>query len=65
MSESPQRAEAIMPLTKSSVTKCRGKLGMANNGEWRTVQYLVEGVKVIKCFHPSMITPPMGRVNTN
>ena len=37
----------------------RGKLG---NGE--RVQYLVEGVKVIKYFHPSMVTP-MGRVNTN
>ena len=36
----------------------------ANDGEWRTVQYLVEGVKVIKCFHPRVLTPPMGRVNT-
>ena len=32
--------------------------GMANDGEWRTGQYLVEGVKVIKCFHPRMLTPP-------
>ena len=39
--------------------------GMANDGEWRTGQYLVEGVKVIKCFHPRMLTPPMARVNTN
>ena len=31
--------------------------GMANNGEWQTVQYFVEGVKVIKCFHPQMLTP--------
>ena len=38
---------------------------MANDGEWRTGQYLVEGVKVIKCFHPRMLTPPMARVNTN
>ena len=30
--------------------------GMANNGKWRTVQYLVEGVKVMKCFHPRMLT---------
>ena len=39
--------------------------GMANDGEWRTGQYLVEEVKVIKCFHPRMLTPPMARVNTN
>ena len=39
--------------------------GMANDGEWRTGQYLVEGVKVIKCFQPRMLTPPMARVNTN
>ena len=32
-------------------------LGMANDGEWRTGQYLVEGVKAIKCFHPRMLTP--------
>ena len=38
--------------------------GMANDGEWRTGRYLVEGVKVIKCFHPRMLTPPMARVNT-
>ena len=38
--------------------------GMANDGEWRTGQYLVQGVKVIKCFHPRMLTPPMARVNT-
>ena len=31
--------------------------GMANNGEWQTVQYFVEGVKVIKCFHSQMLTP--------
>ena len=24
---------------------------------------LVEGVKVIKCFHPRMLTPPMARVH--
>ena len=39
--------------------------GMANGGEWQTGQYLVEGVKVIKCFHPRMVTLPMARVNTN
>ena len=41
--------------------------GMANesDGEWRTGQYLVEGIKVIKCFHPRMLTPPMARTNTN
>ena len=39
--------------------------GMANDGEWRTGQYLVEGVKVIKCFHPRMLTPPMARANTD
>ena len=39
--------------------------GMANDGEWRTGQYLVEGVKVIKCFHPRMLTLPMARVNTS
>ena len=39
--------------------------GMANDGEWRTKQYLVEWVKVIKCFHPRMLTPPKTRVNTN
>ena len=38
---------------------------MANDGEWRTEQYLVEGVKVIKSFHPRMLTCPMARVNTN
>ena len=31
--------------------------GMANNGEWQTVQYFVEGVKVINCFHPHSLTP--------
>ena len=31
--------------------------GMANDGEWRTGQYLVEGVQVIKRFHPRMLTP--------
>ena len=39
--------------------------GMANDGEWRTGQYLVEGVKAIKYFHPRMLTPLMARVNTN
>ena len=39
--------------------------GMANDGEWRTGQYLVEGVKAIKCFHPRMLTPLMARVNRN
>ena len=39
--------------------------GMANDGEWRTGQYLVEGVKVIKCFHPRMLTPLISRVSTN
>ena len=38
---------------------------MANDGEWRTGQYLVEAVKAIKCFHPRMLTPLMARVNTN
>ena len=33
---------------------------MANDGEWRTGQYLVEGVKVIKCCHPRMLTPGGG-----
>ena len=41
---------------------------MANDGEWRTGQYLegvkIEGVKAIKCFHPRMLTPLMARVNT-
>ena len=35
---------------------------MANDEEWRTGQYLVEGVKAIKCFHPRMLTPLMARV---
>ena len=49
----------------------RGKLGngersgMANDRECRTVQYLVEGVKVINCFHPRMLAPPKARVITN
>ena len=43
----------------------RGSWEMANDGEWRTGKYLVEGVKVIKCFHPRMLTPHMARVNTN
>ena len=38
---------------------------MANDGEWRTGQYLTEGVKVMKCFQPRMLTPHMARVNTN
>ena len=37
--------------------------GMANDGEWRTVQYFVERVKVIKRFHHKMLTPPVARVN--
>ena len=39
--------------------------GMANDGEWRTGQYLVEGVKAIKCFHPRMLISLMTRVNSN
>ena len=39
--------------------------GMANDGEWRTGQYLVEGVKAIKFFQPTILTPLMARVNTN
>ena len=39
--------------------------GMANDGEWRTGQYLVEGVKAIKCFHPRMLTTLIARENTN
>ena len=35
------------------------------DGEWRTGQYLVEGVKAIKCFQPRMLTSLMARVNTN
>ena len=40
---------------------------MENDGEWRTMQYLANWVhvKVIKCFLPRMLSPPMGRVNTN
>ena len=37
---------------------------MANDGEWRTGQYLLEGVKAIKCFHFRMLTPLMAKVNT-
>ena len=29
--------------------------------EWRTGQYLVEGIKVIKCFHPRMLNSPYGK----
>ena len=36
--------------------------GVANDGEWRTGKYLVEGVKVIKCFDPRMLTLPLARV---
>ena len=51
---------------KSSCERPLGESwGMANDGEWRTGQYLVEGVKDIKCFHFRMLTPPMARVNTN
>ena len=39
--------------------------GMANDREWRTVQYLVEGFKVIDYFHPSMLAPSKARVNPN
>ena len=35
--------------------------GMANDGEWRTGQYLVEGVKAIKCFHPRYVNSPYGK----
>ena len=39
---------------------------MANDaGEWQTGQYLVEGVKAIKCFHPRMLISLMARVNSN
>ena len=38
---------------------------MANDGKWQTVQYLLERVKVIKCFHPRMLTLPEACVNTN
>ena len=60
------------PFLKNSYTKCplpsfssRGKLG---NGEWQgmansAISY--RRVKVIKWFHPRMLTPPMARVNTN
>ena len=37
---------------------------MANDGAWRTGQYLVEGVKTIKRVHPRMLTPLMAGVNT-
>ena len=37
----------------------RKSWGMANDGEWGTGQYLIEGVKAIKCFQPRMLTPPM------
>ena len=39
--------------------------GMANDGEWRTGQYLVEGVKAIECFHPRMLTPLTLRARVN
>ena len=39
--------------------------GMANDGEWRTGQYLVEGVNAINFFHPMMLIPLMARVNSN
>ena len=38
---------------------------MANDGEWRTVQYFVQGVTVIKCFHPRMLAPIMAKISTN
>ena len=53
------------PMSKNFGEKVGESWGMTNDGEWRTGQYLVEGVKVIKCFHPRMLTPPMARVNTN
>ena len=38
--------------------------GMANDGEWRTVQYLVVGVKVILiCFQPRMLITSKGKTN--
>ena len=45
-------------------------LNIGKVGEWRTigngeVQYLVEGVKVINCFHPKMLAPHKARINTN
>ena len=48
--------------TSKIIVSHRGKLG---NGEWQTGQYLVEGVKAIKCFQPRMLTSLMARVNTN
>ena len=52
-------------MRKTALVSIGESWGMANDGEWRTGQYLVEEVKVIKCFHPRMSTPPMARVNTN
>ena len=50
---------------KESGLFCIGESwGMANDGELRSGQYLVERVKAIKCFHPRILTPLMARVNT-
>ena len=45
---------------------------MANDGEWRTGPYFVEGLKAIKCFHPTHlklrgqnIDPFMGSISFN
>ena len=61
----PTIQNGMMPLQHKPGIHVGESWGMANDGEWRTGQYLVEGVKVIKCFHPRMLTPPMARVNTN
>ena len=37
------------------INKVGESWGMASDGEWGTVQYVVEGVKVINCFHPRML----------
>ena len=50
---------------KSALIGIGERWGMANDGEWRTGQYLVEGVKAIKCFHPRMLASLMAGVNTN
>ena len=57
--------DMVQVLFRNSCGKVGESWGMANDGEWRTGQYLVEGVKAIKCFHPRMLTPLMARVNTN
>ena len=35
--------------------------GMANDREWQTVQYIVEGFKIINYFHPRMLAPSKAR----